>query len=269
MKMPLAWPDVPALSAVRPHEKVIGTLVDVVDHEFALDRVQAWARVAQSRYVCFCNVHALVLANWDGSLRAALDAADLVSPDGAPVAWMLRRLGHPGQERVSGPDFFWRYCARAAASGEAMFLLGSTPRTLERLERRLREHFPGLRIAGMHSPPFRPLDLEEDRALIERINASGASTVWVSLGCPKQEIWMSAHRASIRAVMLGVGAAFDFHAGTVPYAPAWMRRFGLEWLHRLVREPRRLWKRYLVTNSLFILMSTRQLLSDYRHRARK
>lgn len=269
MKMPLPWPERAAVRDARIHERVIGTAVDVVDHEFALDRVQSWARVGQHRYVCFCNVHALVSAQWDPPLRAALDGADLVSPDGAPVAWMLRRLGHADQARVSGPDFFWRYCARAAASGESMFLLGSTPRTLERLERRLREHFPALRIAGMHSPPFRPLEPDEDRALVERINASGAATVWVSLGCPKQEIWMSAHRDAIGAVLLGVGAAFDFHAGTVPYAPAWMRRCGLEWLHRLLTEPRRLWKRYLVTNSLFIVLSTRQLLWASRLRPRK
>jgi N-acetylglucosaminyldiphosphoundecaprenol N-acetyl-beta-D-mannosaminyltransferase len=173
---------------------------------------------------------------------------------------MLRRLGHAAQRRVYGPDFFWAYCQSAEASAEPIYLLGSSPETLERLQLRLREAFPRLRIAGATSPPFRPLTAEEDRAIVEAINSSGARTVWVSLGCPKQEIWMASHHDAVHAVMLGVGAAFDFHAGTVRQAPRWMREHGLEWLHRLATEPRRLWRRYLVTNSWFLVLAARQLL---------
>jgi N-acetylglucosaminyldiphosphoundecaprenol N-acetyl-beta-D-mannosaminyltransferase len=244
----------------RVREAVLDTAVDVVGWLPALARVRGWAERGESRCVCFCNVHSVVTARWDGMFAAALGQSDLVVPDGAPVAWMLRRLGHAEQRRVYGPDFFWAYCQSAAASGEPIYLLGSSPDTLERLQERLLQAFPPLRIAGAHSPPFRPLSADEDRAIVDSINASGARTVWVSLGCPKQEIWMASHHDAVHAVMLGVGAAFDFHAGTVRQAPRWMREHGLEWLHRLGTEPRRLWRRYLVTNSVFLFLAARQLL---------
>jgi N-acetylglucosaminyldiphosphoundecaprenol N-acetyl-beta-D-mannosaminyltransferase len=196
----------------------------------------------------------------DPSFAAVLRQADLATPDGAPVAWMLRRLGHPGQERINGPDLMWRWCGTAAQQGASIFLLGSAAATLARLEERLRATWPQLRIAGSLSPPFRPLTPAEDAQVIERINTSGAGVVFVSLGCPKQERWMAEHRGAVRAVMIGVGAAFDFHAGTVSRAPVWMRQHGLEWLHRLLSEPRRLWRRYLFTNSAFTLAAIRQLL---------
>jgi N-acetylglucosaminyldiphosphoundecaprenol N-acetyl-beta-D-mannosaminyltransferase len=154
------------------------------------------------------------------------------------------------------------YMTHAAASGEPVFLYGSAPATLQRLQGALRAHWPALKIAGAVSPPYRTLSAEEDRAIVEQINASGAATVWVSLGCPKQERWMAAHRGRIHAVMLGVGAAFDFHAGTINRAPAWMRTHGLEWLHRLYSEPRRLGRRYLTTNSSFLAGALRQLWSQ-------
>ncbi|WP_426990948.1 WecB/TagA/CpsF family glycosyltransferase [Cupriavidus sp. 30B13] len=182
------------------------------------------------------------------------------TPDGAPVAWMLRCLGYPTQERINGPDLMLRYCSHAEQTGESIFLYGGRIETLLLLEQRLKEDFPSLRIAGMHSPPFRKLTEEEDREIVEKINNSGASTVWVSLGCPKQEQWMADHRGRIKAVMIGVGAAFDYHAGTVRRAPLWMQMRGLEWLHRLCSEPSRLWKRYLVTNSIFVGLALSQLL---------
>jgi N-acetylglucosaminyldiphosphoundecaprenol N-acetyl-beta-D-mannosaminyltransferase len=184
----------------------------------------------------------------------------MATPDGAPVAWMLRRLGFAGQPRVNGPDLMWALCERCAASGQPVFLYGSTTATLERLVRRMGEAFPGLKLAGVESPPFQAMTDEEDAAVVKRINDSGASIVFVSLGCPKQEAWMAAHRGRVKAVMIGVGAAFDFHAGIVSRAPVWMRENGLEWLHRLGSEPRRLWRRYLVTNTLFIVGAIRQLL---------
>jgi N-acetylglucosaminyldiphosphoundecaprenol N-acetyl-beta-D-mannosaminyltransferase len=181
---------------------------------------------------------------------------------------MLRRLGHGGQQRINGPDFFWAYCDAASRSGESLYLLGSSERTLAQLQLRLTQAFPGLRIAGAYSPPFRPMTEAEDKAVVDAIHASGAGTVWVGLGCPKQEIWMHAHKGRVRAVMLGVGAAFDFHAGTVRMAPAWMRECGLEWLYRLISEPRRLWKRYLTTNTAFLLLVARQLMERPKARAR-
>ena len=185
----------------------------------------------------------------------------MATPDGAPVAWMLRRLGIADQQRVSGPDLMVDYFAAAALAGESIFLFGSTEQTLTLLRKELCWRWPTLHIAGNLSPPFRPLHADEDAEVVRVINSSGASTVWVSLGCPKQELWMAEHRGHIQAVMIGVGAAFDFHAGTVARAPKWMRDRGLEWLHRLASEPARLWKRYLVTNTLFILGAARQLLT--------
>lgn len=239
---------------------VLGAPIDLVDYERAVDRIAGWSQRRESRYVCICNVHSVVTASADASFSAAIASADLATPDGAPVAWMLRRLGAARQRRVTGPDLMSAYMERAQETGESVYFYGSTTETLALLQAELRHRFPRLTIAGADSPPFRELTAAEDRDAVDRINASGAGTVWVSLGCPKQERWMANHRGQVRAVMIGVGAAFDFHSGRVGRAPPWMRASGLEWLHRLLSEPRRLWRRYLVTNTLFILGATRQLL---------
>lgn len=247
------------MDKARLRVPVIGTMIDVLPWPDALQRIHDWAALRESRVVCICNAHSVVTASRDPEFFTALECADMATPDGAPVAWMLRRQGHPAQQRINGPDLMWRYCEQAAQRHERMFLYGSTPSTLEALERKLKAELPGLVIAGHLSPPFRPLTAAEDEADVAAINASGAGLVWVSLGCPKQELWMAAHVGRVHAVMIGVGAAFDFHAGTVSRAPAWMRRNGLEWLHRLASEPRRLWRRYLVTNTLFVWGALRQL----------
>ena len=239
---------------------VLQAPIDAITVEAAVARIAAWASARESRIVCICNVHSVVTANSDADFMGVIASADMATPDGAPVVWMLRRQGAHGQRRVSGPDLMLDYCAHAARSGESIFLYGSTEPTLKALRARLGQHWPALRIAGVIAPPFRPLTDAEDEDFVATINASGAGTVWVSLGCPKQELWMHAHRGRVHAVMVGVGAAFDFHAGTLVRAPAWMQRWGLEWLHRLLSEPRRLWRRYLVTNTLFIAGAARQLL---------
>jgi len=239
--------------------QVLGIPVDAVTFTQAQDRVLRWGHARQSRYVVLANVHVVVTAAREPAFGAVVAAADLAAPDGAPVAWMLRKLGHTGQQRVSGPDLTWALLERCAAERLPVYLYGSTPETLQALVNRATAAFAALNIAGYESPPFRALTEEEDAQAVERINASGAGLVFVGLGCPKQEYWMLAHRGRVNAVMLGVGAAFDFHAGTVSRAPLWMREHGLEWLHRLASEPRRLWKRYLVTNTLFVLMAAKQL----------
>jgi len=239
---------------------VLGTPIDVLEWGTSVARIGEWAQANESRYVCICNVHSVVTTRYDPAFGQVVKDADMATPDGEPVAWMLRRSGVSRQTRINGPDLMWRYCAEAAIRDESIYLYGSTPETLQILENRLARAFPDLRIAGTWSPPFRELTEEEDEADVDRINASGARTVWVSLGCPKQEKWMAAHRGRINAVMIGVGAAFDYHAGTTRRAPLWMQRNGLEWLFRLLSEPSRLWKRYLVTNTLFIFLATRQLL---------
>lgn len=238
---------------------VLGADIDALSWHAALDRLLGWARSRESRYVTICNVHVVVSAWRDAAYRDVINGSDMATPDGTPVAWMLRRQGFAGQPRISGPDLMWALCERCAATGLPVYCYGSTEATLGLLAQRLRAAFPGLMLT-MESPPFRALTAEEDAAAVARINASGAGIVFVGLGCPKQERWMAEHRGRVNAVMIGVGAAFDFHAGTVKRAPPWMRDNGLEWLHRLVSEPRRLWKRYLVTNTLFILGAARQLM---------
>jgi len=239
--------------------KVLGVQIDALSWLDAVDRLLSWARARESRYVTICNVHVVVSASRDAAYRDVINGSDMATPDGAPVAWMLRRQGFSDQPRISGPDLMWTLCESAASESLPIYCYGSTEATLGLLDARLREAFPALRIT-LESPPFRALTVEEDAAAVDRINASGAGIVFVGLGCPKQERWMVEHRGRINAVMIGVGAAFDFHAGTVQRAPAWMRDNGLEWLHRLASEPRRLWKRYLVTNTLFIWGAMWQLL---------
>ena len=240
---------------------IFGSPIDVIDWQSAVSRIVGWAAARESRYVCICNAHSVVTATSDSAFAAAVLDADMSTPDGAPVAWLIGKQTGRAQQRINGPDLMWHYLADGARQGGSIFLYGATEETLQILRSRLTAAFPDLQIAGIYSPPFRPLTAEEDAEVVEMINSSGATTVWVSLGCPKQEKWMAEHRGRIRAVMIGVGAAFDYHAGTLKRAPLWMQRNGLEWLHRLASEPARLWKRYLVTNSLFIFLAARQLLS--------
>lgn len=240
---------------------VIGSPIDCVDWEGSLARLQLWASEHESRVVCICNAHSVVTARQDKEFAAAVNSADMATPDGAPVAWLMRRLGASGQQRINGPDLMLKYCEAAAKRGESIYLYGGAETTLSILCDELPKRFPGLVIAGSHSPPFRALSEEEDAAIVRDINDSGAGTIWVSLGCPKQEKWMAAHRGRINGVMIGVGAAFDYHAGVISRAPLWMQNNGLEWLHRLASEPRRLWKRYFVTNTLFIWHAARQLMT--------
>lgn len=243
-----------------PTGDVLGLPVSLLDPAGVLERIFAWARARRSGTVCLCNVHSIVTARQRSGHAEALRSADLVVADGAPIAWVLRRAGYREQSRLSGPDLMWACCRSAAAFGVPVFLFGATPATLERLSQRLRDAFPGIAIAGAIAPPFRDLTSEEDAAIVAAINASGAAIVWIGLGCPKQEAWMSAHRGRVQAVMIGVGAAFDFHAGVVNRAPLWMQRRGLEWLHRIFQDPRRLAKRYVVSNALFIAAVLRAAL---------
>lgn len=253
---------VEALKRTQVH--VLGIPIDVLDWDQATQRIGVWAAKRSSRYVCITNAHSVVTGTDDSSFAQVLRAADMVTPDGAPVAWMMRHLGHAGQQRINGPDLMWRYMVQAAERGESIYLYGGTQATLNTLQAVLARRIPALKIAGAVSPPFRALTTEEDERAVAHINASGAGTVWVSLGCPKQERWMAEHRGRVNAVMIGVGAAFDYHAGTISRAPQWMQGAGLEWLHRLASEPGRLWRRYLTTNTAFIVGALRQLWATKR-----
>ncbi len=200
-------------------------------------------------------VNLVMSARDDPTTMRAVLSATLAVPDGQPLVWALRLLGHARATRVYGPDLMAHYCAHAARTGTPIYLYGGrSEQALELLTERLRERFPGLQIVGGWSPPFRPLSAEEQAQAIERIDGSGAQVVWVGTGQPKQELWMSEMRSRLAAPLLvGVGAAFDFHAGIVSQAPAWMQSRGLEWLYRLTREPKRLWRRYLTQNPRFVV----------------
>lgn len=249
------------MSAPIPSADVLGTRVHALGRDAAVPAVLARAARGAGGAVAFCNVHMVVTARRDAALADALRSFDLVLPDGAPVAAVLRRAGHTGQARVDGPGFMWAACDAAAGAGQAVYFYGSAPRTLDRLAARLRAAFPRLCIAGMRAPPFRPLTPEEFADDLRHIAASGARLVFVGLGCPRQEVWMARARPALSAVLLGVGAAFDFHAGVKARAPAWMQDAGLEWLHRLAHEPRRLAGRYLVTNTVFLAGCARAALT--------
>jgi N-acetylglucosaminyldiphosphoundecaprenol N-acetyl-beta-D-mannosaminyltransferase len=219
------------------------------------------------RYICVTSVHGTVTATMDPLFRAILNDADIATPDGMPVVWALRSFQVTGQQRVYGPELMLVICEQAAQLGHRLFLYGGREAALQDLRRRLLERFPRLTIAGTYSPPFRALTPEEDAAVSETITRSNADIIFVGLSTPKQEKWMSQHRDRFPGVVLvGVGAAFDFHAGRVRQAPPWMQRAGLEWLFRLLMEPRRLWKRYLLVTPLFLPLWAMQKVGILKYR---
>ncbi|MBV1776599.1 WecB/TagA/CpsF family glycosyltransferase [Burkholderiaceae bacterium DAT-1] len=243
----------------RHTTNIIGSPIDNLTWEIAVSRIFTWAKARESKVVCICNTHSVVTAKSDKEFQYVLHNADMATADGFPVAWLIRKIENNKQDRINGPDLMWECCKKASTEGISMYLYGGSQKTLSLLAEKLRTEFPDMVLAGFYSPPYRDLSDEEDQQIIDQINESGARIVWVGLGCPKQEKWMEQHRNNINAVMVGVGAAFDYHAGTIQRAPLWMQRNGLEWFHRLCSEPRRLWKRYLVTNTLFAFHAVKQL----------
>ncbi|MBW4694492.1 MAG: WecB/TagA/CpsF family glycosyltransferase [Lyngbya sp. HA4199-MV5] len=241
---------------------ILRTRVDATSYADACDRIQAWATAKRSCYVVAANVHVVMTGYWQRSFQKVINGAALVTPDGMPLVMGLRLLGIKQQQRVYGPDLMLAWCDRAAQTGMPIYLYGGTKPMLETLQQRLQDRFSGLVIAGIYAPPFRPLTSEEEKADCDRIHASGAAVVFVGLGCPKQEAWMSRQQGVLQAVMIGVGAAFSFHSGAVSQAPDWMMAWGLEWLYRFAMEPGRLWRRYLVNNPAFLILFGWQLLSD-------
>jgi N-acetylglucosaminyldiphosphoundecaprenol N-acetyl-beta-D-mannosaminyltransferase len=226
--------------------------VDATSYEDATDRVVDWAKRGESRYVCVASVNNVMHARDDSAYAAMMNNADLVTPDGMPLVWGLRILGVPHATRTYGPSLTPLVCERAAREGIPVGFYGGTPEVLERLHTELLSAYPDLNIAYSWPPPFRALTADEEAQVARDIDVSGARIVFVGLGTPKQEQWMVRHQGKLTAVMLGVGAAFDFIAGQKKQAPSWMQKRGLEWLFRLTTEPRRLWKRYLYSNPRFI-----------------
>jgi N-acetylglucosaminyldiphosphoundecaprenol N-acetyl-beta-D-mannosaminyltransferase len=239
---------------------ILGVRVDSTNYADATARILSWARERKSAYVCCACVNSIMEAHDSPSVRRAFLNADLVTSDGMPLVWILRLLGIRGASRVYGPDLMPKIFEAAADSGIPVAFFGGSKPVLDELVRRARSRFPALRVVYAESPPFRPQTASEDARTVAAIRDSGARIVFVGLSTPKQDCWMNAHRESIPAVMLGVGAAFDFFAGSKPQAPRWMQTRGLEWIFRLATEPRRLWKRYLIHNPRFAVLACAQLL---------
>jgi N-acetylglucosaminyldiphosphoundecaprenol N-acetyl-beta-D-mannosaminyltransferase len=232
--------------------RVIGLPVAVGDMASFSGEIIRRAQQGQKGYVCVANAHMLVTARREPAFREVVERAPLVVSDGAPLVWQLRRQGFSQAHQVRGPDLMLRVCERAAETGMPVYFYGGDETLIADLRAVLSRRTPDLVIAGAEAAPMLPPRPEMDGAVVERIRRSGARLVFVGLGCPKQEFWMQAHASQLDAVLIGVGQAFAIAAGRLPEAPLWMRRRGLEWLFRLISEPRRLWRRYLITNSLFI-----------------
>jgi N-acetylglucosaminyldiphosphoundecaprenol N-acetyl-beta-D-mannosaminyltransferase len=241
---------------------VLGVPIAKITLDDAIDRVKGWKREgSRGHVVTFANVHMVVDAKRDPKLGAMLREASMNCPDGSPLFWVGRHRFGRAVSQVSGPDFMPALCEQGVKEGYKHYLYGGAPGVVEAAAQKLAELFPGIEIVGIYSPPFRALTEEEDEAVCRRINESGADFVWVCLGCPKQEKWMAEHRDRLEATaLLGVGQAVDILAGKRMRAPRVIRLAGLEWFYRLLREPGRLWKRYLTTNFLFIVWFARDLL---------
>lgn len=252
----------------RGKRNVLGVAVSVVDYEGALERIFDAARRRSPLSVTALAVHGLMLAVLDREQRYRLNCFDLVVPDGQPVRWALNWLhGAALADRVYGPNLMLAACERACTEGLPVYLYGSTPEILARLRENLQRRFPGLLFAGVERSLFRKLTPEEKRQVVDRIRGSGASLVFVGLGCPRQEVWAYEFRELLSVPVLAVGAAFPFHAGTLPQAPRWMQQRGLEWVFRLSSEPLRLWRRYVFLNPLYLLLLSLQALGILRFRS--
>ena len=249
--------------------RIMGTDISYITPDVEMDIINEILLEPHAHYVTYTNVHVIVTAEKDAKLKAALRDATIVSPDGMPVVWAAKIMGYQDIEKCSGPDMMEIVLKSSLKNHQTHFFYGSTAENLNSLRKSIEGKYPGIRIAGMHSPPFRALSEKEDRAIIEEINRLTPDFIWVGLGAPKQEIWMHEHADAFRhGVMFGVGAAFNFMSGAIKRAPRWMQALGLEWLHRLVREPRKLWRRYLSTNTIFMIYLIRMLFSKNKRKMR-
>jgi len=245
-----------------PTRKVLDFSITALRFDEQVQTIINWAKTRESKTVCVANVHMLMEAYWSLDFANVLRSADLVTPDGMPLVWMMRRMGAHYQDRVAGMDILLALCELAQTQNISILFLGSQSEILSKMRKKLDKEFPQLKIAGMEPLPFSPLTETEDEALMKKINSSGAGIVLISLGCPKQEIWMAQHKGKIQAVMIGVGGVFPVYAGIRKRAPRIMRDLGLEWLYRWIQEPRRLLVRYTKTIPLFIWLAAKQLLSS-------
>jgi N-acetylglucosaminyldiphosphoundecaprenol N-acetyl-beta-D-mannosaminyltransferase len=255
--------------AKYPRVTIAGVGVSAVGMENALEAISEWVRGNRKEFICLANVFGIVESRHNSELKAAYANAGISTADGVPLVWASHLLGEKRTARVYGPDLMLAACQRSLMTRWSHYFYGGAPGIAERMAKRLSSEFPGLRIAGCKSPPFRKMREEEIQADIESINLSQADILWIGLGAPRQEIWMDQHRKRLTpAVLVAVGAAFDFFSGNKPTPPQWMQNSGLGWLFRLMTEPRRLWKRYLINNPIFIGMFLCQYINFLWRRVR-
>ena len=238
---------------------VLGMRVDELDYDTVLRQVRQWAERRESRYMCISTVHMVMESHNDPQFQAVVNGADLVGADGMPVIWASRRLGLDRQGRVFAPEVTIRLCEMAAVAGIPIGFYGSTPEIVADLVQKLKRRFPALQVPYAFSPPFRPLTPEEDEQIVNEINGSGARLLFVGLGCPKQERWMSQHRERVEATMLGFGWAFDVVSGRSKAAIPLVQSIGMEWFYRLLLNPRKLWRRHLKHNPRFVALILLQI----------
>ena len=249
-----------------PRTNILGVGISAINMDMALAQIEEWIARREQHYVCVATVHGIMECQRDPSLGRIFNGSGLTTPDGMPLVWLSRLNGFKHVDRVYGPDLMLALCERSVHRGYTHYLYGGAEGVASELASRLQHRFPGLRIVGTYTPPFRPLTPAEDEDVVRRINEADPDIVWIGISAPKQDRWMAEHVGRVRApVLIGVGAAFDFHSGRKRQAPRWMQRSGLEWLFRLSQEPRRLWYRYLVYNPLFIAMVLAQALGLRRY----
>ncbi len=232
--------------------KIMGVNIAAINMEWLLKYTHKNIKKLSGDYMCVSNVHTVVTSYEDPSYCAVQNGGIMAIPDGGPLSSVGRKRGHKRMERTTGPSYMGEVFKVTAENGYRHYFYGSTEETLEKLYHKLNEKYPGIQIAGMYSPPFRPMTDEEDAAIIERINETHPDFVWVGLGAPKQEKWMAAHQGKLNGFMVGVGAGFDYHADNIQRAPEWMQKSNLEWVYRLLQDPKRLFKRYWHTNTKYI-----------------
>ena len=250
----------------NPRVNILGVGVSAINIEIAAQTINTWICKGESNYVCVTGVHGVMESQREEKIRQIHNAAGMVTPDGMPLVWLSRIRGFSDVSRVYGPDLMLALCELSVEKGYEHFFYGGAPGVPEKLAANLQEKFPRLKVVGTYSPPFRLLSMEEDSQVVEIINQANPDIVWVGLSTPKQELWMGEHVGKLSApVLVGVGAAFDFHAGLKRQAPHWVQWVGMEWFYRLLSEPKRLWRRYLINNPTFILLVLAQELGLKRY----
>ena len=235
-----------------PTCNIMGVNLAAIDMPWLIEFTKRYIKELSGNYMCVSNVHTTVMSFDDAEYCAVQNGGIMAIPDGGPLSSVGRKRGFSEMERTTGPDYLKEVLKISAEEGYRHYFYGSTEETLEKLKKHLEDEYPGVKVVGMYSPPFRALSETEDAEIIRMINQSDADLVWIGLGAPKQEYWMASHQGKIKGFMVGVGAAFDYLAGNISRAPMWMQKANLEWLYRLLQEPKRLFKRYFYTNTKFI-----------------